>query len=72
MRYIDALKVTIHQEERRLEAGFSSEALKETITAHVVGLKATLRSLLKSLKQHVRKHPRIQQHYELLTIDHRS
>lgn len=67
MRYIDALKVTIHQEERRLEAGFTSAALKETVTAHVTELKNTLRSLLKSLKQHAAKHPRIQQQYKLLT-----
>jgi transposase len=67
MRYVDALKVTIHQEERRLEAGFVSVALKETVATHVIELKATLKSLLKSLKKHVAQHPRMQQHYDLLT-----
>ncbi len=57
----------MHQEQRRLESGPISEAVKVTVEKHVQELKATLDSLKKWLKQHATKHPRILQHYKLLT-----
>lgn len=59
MRYVDSLKVNIHQEERRLEAGLASDVVKIALEKHVQELKATLASLKKWLKQHATKHPRI-------------
>lgn len=67
MRYIESLKHNIHQEERRLDSGLTSETVMETISAHVKELKATVASLKRWLKQHAKKHQRLQKHYELLT-----
>lgn len=67
MRYIESLKDNIHQEERRLDSGLTSETVKETIRRHVKELKATLASLKQWLQQHAKKHQRLQKHYELLT-----
>ena len=67
MRYIESLKENIHQEERRLESGLTSETVRETIVGHLNELKATLASLKQWIKQHVKKHQRLQRHYELLT-----
>lgn len=67
MRYVDSLKNNIHQEERRLESGLTSNTVKRTIQQHVDELKAKLESLKEWLKDHTKKHKRLQHHYELLT-----
>lgn len=67
MRYIDSLKTHIHQEERRLESGITSETVRSAIEEHVRFLKAQLVELKLAMKKHVKRHARLQKHFELLT-----
>lgn len=67
VRYIESVKDNIHQEERRLESGLTSETVKTAIRDHVNELKARLASLKQWLIQHTKKHKRLRKHYELLT-----
>lgn len=67
MRYRDSLNVHIHQEERRLEAGLTSSTVRSAIEQHVEAMKRQVAELEKLIKKHVKKNPRLLEHYELLT-----
>ncbi|HEY9791854.1 MAG TPA: IS110 family transposase [Candidatus Obscuribacterales bacterium] len=66
MRYMDCLKTHVHQEERRLESGVTSDKVKTTAEKHIKELKSTIETLHEWLRQHVKQHERLRSHYELL------
>jgi transposase len=66
-RYIDCLKVNIHQEKRRLESGLTSNTVTSAIEEHIEVLEAKLAELESQLKQHVKRHQRLFEQVQLLT-----
>lgn len=65
-RYLENLKVNRRQELNRLESGITCAAIKSIIEQHVEELDLKIKEVETWLKEHVKKHEKLNKHYELI------
>ena len=66
-RYLEALKGMRHQESNRLGSGLASDAVKKAIEKHIEQMDSDIAEMEKWLKEHLKKHERLNEHYKLIT-----
>ncbi len=65
--YLEALKKNQTQEKNRLQSGLKVKAVKEAIQRHLDDLAIQIAELEKLLKEHAKKHEKLNKHYKLIT-----
>jgi transposase len=66
-RYLTALKEMRRQECNRLEAGLVCNAVRKAIEKHVEQMDLEIVEMQKWLKEHIKNHQRLTEHYKLIT-----
>jgi transposase len=66
-RYLDALKGMRQQELNRLDSGLACDAVKEAIEKHIKQMESNIAEMEKWLKEHLKKHDRLNEQYRLIT-----
>lgn len=66
-RYLDALKGIRLQESNRLGSGLACDAVKKAIEKHIEQIDSDIAEMEKWLKERLKKHERLTEHYKLIT-----
>jgi len=66
-RYLDALKGMRLQESNRLGSGLTCDAVKKAIEKHIEQIDSEIAEIEKWLKEQLKKHERLTEHYKLIT-----
>lgn len=66
-RYLVSLKSNVRQELNRLESGITCEMVRSTIQQHIADLESKIQEIEVWMKQHTKKHDRLNRQYKLIT-----
>ena len=67
VRHLENLTDMRQQERNRRQAGIPSEAVLQTLDAHIVFLDQQITDLLRQIHDHIERHPHLRQQRDLLT-----
>ena len=65
--YLEALKKNQTQEKNRLQSGLKVKSVKEAVQRHLDDLAIRIAELEKLLKEHAKKHEKLNEHYKRIT-----